>query len=98
MAEITAPPAGFERARKRSVTIAGHETSIALEPVFWAALEAAASDRGLPLNALVAEVDALRILHARPPSLASALRTWSMAATADLPKARTVVDGGNGSR
>ena len=38
---------------KRSVTIAGHETSISLEPVFWQALERAARDAGLPLNALV---------------------------------------------
>ncbi|MFX8168616.1 ribbon-helix-helix domain-containing protein, partial [Acinetobacter baumannii] len=61
---------------KRSVTIAGHETSITLEPAFWTALEVAARARGLPLNALVAEIDALRITEAAPPNLASALRTW----------------------
>ena len=61
---------------KRSITIAGHQTSISLEPVFWAALEAAARGEGVPLSALVARIDALRIAQARPPNLASALRTW----------------------
>ncbi|MBY0519515.1 MAG: ribbon-helix-helix domain-containing protein [Sphingomonas sp.] len=61
---------------KRSVTIAGHSTSISLEPVFWAALEIAAASRSLPLSALVAEIDALRIVADAPPNLASALRSW----------------------
>ena len=41
--------------RKRSVLIAGHQTSISLEPMFWQALEDAARERGCPLNALVAD-------------------------------------------
>ncbi|WP_254602806.1 ribbon-helix-helix domain-containing protein [Sphingomonas bacterium] len=61
---------------KRSVTIAGHQTSISLEPVFWVALEGAARARALPLSALVARVDAARIGQADPPNLASALRSW----------------------
>ncbi len=73
---ITAPASGFHGPVKRSVTIAGHQTSISLEPVFWQALEAAAGERTLPLSALVAEIDALRILANDPPNLASALRTW----------------------
>jgi predicted DNA-binding ribbon-helix-helix protein len=73
---IIPPPDGFRGPVKRSVTIAGHETSISLEPVFWRALEAAAATRNLPLNALIAEVDALRIVAEPPPNLASALRTW----------------------
>ncbi|OQW80622.1 MAG: aryl-sulfate sulfotransferase [Proteobacteria bacterium ST_bin14] len=64
---------------KRSVTIAGHPTSISLEPVFWSALDAAAVAHGLPLNALIAEIDALRITAANPPNLASALRSWLFA-------------------
>ena len=76
---ITPPPGGFHGPVKRSVTIAGHETSISLEPVFWRALEAEASARGLPLNALVAGIDALRILADPPPNLASALRSWLLA-------------------
>ena len=61
---------------KRSVVIAGHATSISLEPMFWAALEAAARERGMPLNALVAEVDAERLGAAPPPNLTSAIRQW----------------------
>lgn len=66
---------------KRSVTIAGHQTSISLEPLFWQALEQAAAVRNLPLSALVAEVDALRIRAPAAPNLASALRTWLFAET-----------------
>ena len=73
---IVPPPGGFAGPVKRSVTIAGHQTSISLEPLFWQALEAAAEERTLPLNALIAEIDALRIMADDPPNLASALRTW----------------------
>ena len=62
--------------RKRSVTIAGHPTSISLEPVFWRALERAAAARSLPLSALVAQIDAERITNPDPPNLASAIRVW----------------------
>lgn len=65
--------------RKRSITIAGHPTSIRLEPIFWAALERAAAERNLPLSALVAEIDAARITAAAPPNLASAIRVWLFA-------------------
>ena len=64
---------------KRSVTIAGHETSISLEPMFWAALEAAAVERGLPLNALIAAIDVERLDRAPPPNLTSAIRQWLFA-------------------
>ena len=61
---------------KRSVLIAGHQTSISLEPMFWQALEAAAKTRGIPVNALVAEIDAARLDAERPPNLTSAIRQW----------------------
>ena len=61
---------------KRSVLIAGHATSISLEPLFWQALRAAAVAERLPLNALVARIDAARIEAAEPPNLASAIRVW----------------------
>lgn len=61
---------------KRSMTIAGHPTSISLEPVFWAALENAALEADLPLSALVARIDAERITAASPSNLASAIRVW----------------------
>jgi predicted DNA-binding ribbon-helix-helix protein len=56
--------------------IAGHATSISLEPIFWDALREAADTEGLPLNALVARIDAGRIHSGNPPNLASALRVW----------------------
>ena len=60
---------------KRSVTLAGHRTSVALEPEFWTALESLAADQGVALAALVAGVDA-----ARPSGqpLASALRLTAL--------------------
>jgi predicted DNA-binding ribbon-helix-helix protein len=77
--KVDPPPGGFAGPVKRSITIAGHETSITLEPDFWQALEAAAVARSLPLSALVAQIDALRILANDPPNLASALRAWALA-------------------
>jgi predicted DNA-binding ribbon-helix-helix protein len=73
---IAPPPGGFAGPVKRSITIAGHETSVSLEPLFWAALEREARLRALPLSALVAELDALRIAQPDPPNLASTIRAW----------------------
>jgi len=56
---------------KRSVTIAGHRTSLSLEPEFWALLQAAASEEGLPLAQLVARID-----EERTTNLSSAIRVW----------------------
>jgi predicted DNA-binding ribbon-helix-helix protein len=61
---------------KRSVTIAGHATSISLEPLFWTALAEVAEAEALPINALVARIDAARISETDPPNLASAIRIW----------------------
>jgi predicted DNA-binding ribbon-helix-helix protein len=56
---------------KRSLTVNGHRTSIALEPDFWRALERLAAARGSSLSAFVAAQDS-----ARDPAipLASVLR------------------------
>ncbi len=75
---IDPPEGGFAGPVKRSVTIAGHATSISLEPLFWEALERAAAARSLPLSALVAAIDHARISAEVPPNLASAIRTWLM--------------------
>ncbi len=61
---------------KRSIEIAGHKTSISLEPLFWDLLKNAAAREGVPLNALVARIDTERIAAARPPGLAGAIRLW----------------------
>jgi len=52
---------------------------VSLEPIFWDALRAAADEAGLPLNALVAQIDVERIGVPHPPNLASAIRAWLFA-------------------
>jgi len=64
---------------KRSVMIAGHLTSVSLEPLFWDALKRAAAEEGVPLSALVARIDAERLHASAPPNLGSALRQWLFA-------------------
>lgn len=61
---------------KRSVEIAGHKTSISLEPLFWDMLRDAALAENVPVNALVARIDAERIACETPPGLAGAVRLW----------------------
>ena len=61
---------------KRSVEIAGHKTSISLEPLFWEMLRDAAALEGVPVNALVARIDVERIAADNPPGLAGAIRLW----------------------
>jgi predicted DNA-binding ribbon-helix-helix protein len=61
--------------KKRSFTIAGHRTSVALEAEFWAVLEREAQNTGSSLAAFVASIDAAR--GSRP--LASALRIYALA-------------------
>lgn len=61
---------------KRSVTIAGHQTSITLEPLFWDLLRQASEHRQLPINALVAQIDLARMDADSPPGLATAIRLW----------------------
>ncbi|MGZ3305449.1 MAG: ribbon-helix-helix domain-containing protein [Asticcacaulis sp.] len=46
--------------KKRSVNLAGHATSVALEPEFWAVLETMSKERRISLAALIAELDGLR--------------------------------------
>ena len=62
---------------KRSFSLAGHRTSVALEPEFWRVLDDCARRRDGSIAALVVQVDA-----ARPPGrpLASALRVFALAA------------------
>lgn len=61
---------------KRSVEIAGHKTSISLEPLYWELLKQAAAAENVPINALVAQIDAERIKAPTPPGLAGAVRLW----------------------
>jgi predicted DNA-binding ribbon-helix-helix protein len=56
---------------KRSLTIAGHATSISLEPEFWDELKRVADLEGRSIAELVATVDA-----ARGGNLSSAVRVY----------------------
>lgn len=61
---------------KRSFSLAGHRTSVALEPAFWRALEALAAARGVTLARLIQAVDEARLESEAP--LASALRVQAL--------------------
>ena len=61
--------------RKRSVTIAGHRTSVSLEAPFWSALKQTAVERGISLNALIGEID-----RGRAGNLSSAIRVFVLSA------------------
>lgn len=61
---------------RRSVRLAGHATSIALEPAFWLVLEREAARREIRLAALIAEEDAKRAGTDEP--LASRLRVFAL--------------------
>jgi predicted DNA-binding ribbon-helix-helix protein len=63
------------RLRKRSILLAGHATSMALEPEFWAVLEEMAQAQGVSLAGLIAQLDQGR--GDRP--LASACRVAALA-------------------
>jgi predicted DNA-binding ribbon-helix-helix protein len=42
---------------KRSVRVAGHRTSLSLEPQFWEALQSAAKTRSVSISSLIAQID-----------------------------------------
>ena len=60
-----------DQLRRRSVTIAGHRTSVSLEDPFWDQLKTIASDRNVSVAQVVAEVD-----KGRGGNLSSALRVF----------------------
>ncbi len=61
--------------QKRSLKIAGHATSVALEPEFWHALKEIAVVQEISLSALIASIDQQR-LAAESCNLASQLRVF----------------------
>ena len=77
-----------EAVKKRSVTIAGHRTSLSLEEAFWHRLKSEARREGLSVNDLIARID-----RERPGNLSSAVRVYVLrrlearAAAARLPDA-----------
>ena len=67
--------------KKRSFSLSGHRTSVALEAEFWAVLEAEAARAKLSMAAFVAQIDGKR----GPRPLASALRLHALAAASRGP-------------
>jgi len=64
----------MEAPQKRSIVIAGHATSLSLEPVFWQTLREMAAETQQSLPEMIAEIDATE----RPASLSSALRVTAL--------------------
>lgn len=69
-------PVPYHPPVKRSVAIAGHKTSISLEPLFWDMLVEAAAREQVPVSTIVARIDEERIASAQPCGLAGAVRLW----------------------
>ncbi len=63
---MSVTPSGLQR---RTLTVSGHRTSVALEPVFWRQLAAIAESRNLSVAAVITEIDS-----GRAGNLASAIR------------------------
>jgi len=57
--------------KKHSVVIAGHQTSVTLENIFWSELKKVAKTNGKSLKALITEID-----EARTTNLSSAIRVY----------------------
>jgi predicted DNA-binding ribbon-helix-helix protein len=72
------PSAPAHTLLKRSLAIAGHRTSLALEPEFWAALDSIAVRQGLSIAQLIAEIDARRGAETPGRALASACRVFAL--------------------
>ncbi len=68
---------------KKSFRLAGHATSVALEPEFWHRLEAAAAARSLSLPQLIGQIDSQR----QGRNLASALRVFVLEHASGNPDA-----------
>ncbi|MFN0264270.1 ribbon-helix-helix domain-containing protein [Tepidamorphus sp. 3E244] len=62
--------------RKRSMTLAGHRTSISLEDVFWDALQDIATERDITITALIREIDEARGITALSQSLRAYALNW----------------------
>ena len=62
----------MDKPRKRSITIAGHATSISLEAPFWDAIRDIAAQQDMSTQDLIAEIDNSK----RMASLSSAIRVY----------------------
>lgn len=81
---MSRPADGGTAVGKRSLSVAGHRTSVSLEDAFWDALRDIAEARALTVAALVAEIDRGR----GPANLSSAIRVHALAFYRAEPSAR----------
>jgi predicted DNA-binding ribbon-helix-helix protein len=66
---------------KRSVTVAGHRTSLSLEPEFWDALKRIAQQETRTVSGLIGEIDAGRGRR----NLSSAVRVFILERALNTP-------------
>lgn len=62
--------------KKRSISIHGHPTSVALEPEFWSQIDKAAEEQNLSMSRLIQTLDDARLQDHPEQGLASYLRVW----------------------
>ena len=62
--------------QKRSLSLHGHRTSVALEPEFWAVVDEVATARSRSLAGLIADIDDQRLDDGLEIGLASYIRVW----------------------
>lgn len=72
--------------KKRSVSLYGHQTSIALEPEFWAVIDGYIKRENIPLARFIAGMDDARMAANPEQGLASYLRVWCLEAVGKLSK------------
>ena len=64
--------------KKRSISIYGHQTSVSLEPEFWAVVDAMAEARDLSVSALIRTLDDERLARMPERNLSSYLRVAAL--------------------
>ena len=64
--------------KKRSISLYGHQTSVALEPEFWAVIDAAVAKSGKSFAAFIRTRDDERMEGGPKRNLASHLRVWCL--------------------
>lgn len=62
--------------KKRSISIHGHATSVALEPEFWREVDMVADQKDLSVSALIRILDDERLIQSPDQGLASYIRVW----------------------
>jgi len=68
--------------KKRSISLYGHQTSVALEPEFWAVIDASIAESGQSFASFIRTRDDERMEGGPTRNLASHLRVWCLSAVA----------------